>query len=73
MPPETVSGTCCPPDGRAQEEEKKIIQRVTFVRKLREGEGEAFVHGITKAALATDSFLSAASFKQTAQVSPEPQ
>ena len=26
------------------------------------------VHGITKAALATDSFLSAASFQQTAQV-----
>ena len=27
-----------------------------------------FIHGITKAALATDSFLSAASFQQTAQV-----
>ena len=26
------------------------------------------VHGVTKAALATDSFLSAASFQQTAQV-----
>jgi DNA-directed RNA polymerase subunit beta' len=42
---------------------------VSFVRKLREGpKCKPFVHGITKAALATDSFLSAASFQQTAQV-----
>ena len=31
-------------------------------------ECKPFIHGITKAALATDSFLSAASFQQTAQV-----
>jgi len=57
------------PMGGQRKEEKKIIQRVTFVRKLREGpKVKPFVHGITKAALATDSFLSAASFQQTAQV-----
>jgi DNA-directed RNA polymerase subunit beta' len=57
------------PMGGHKKEEKKIIQRVTFVRKLREGpKVKPFVHGITKAALATDSFLSAASFQQTAQV-----
>ena len=57
------------PMGGHRKEEKKIIQRVTFVRKLREGpKVKPFVHGITKAALATDSFLSAASFQQTAQV-----
>jgi DNA-directed RNA polymerase subunit beta' len=56
-----------PMSGRS--EEKKIIRRVSFVRKLREGpKCKPFVHGITKAALATDSFLSAASFQQTAQV-----
>jgi len=53
----------------AHSEEKMLIQRVTFMRKLRIGpECKPFVHGITKAALATDSFLSAASFQQTAQV-----
>ena len=57
------------PMGGPRKDEKKIIQRVTFVRKLREGpKVKPFVHGITKAALATDSFLSAASFQQTAQV-----
>ena len=46
-----------------------LIRDVTFVRKLRESpECKPFIHGITKAALATDSFLSAASFQQTAQI-----
>ena len=46
-----------------------IIRDYTFVQKLRElPECRPFIHGITKAALATDSFLSAASFQQTAQV-----
>ena len=46
-----------------------LIRDVTFVRKLREKpECRPFIHGITKAALATDSFLSAASFQQTAQI-----
>jgi DNA-directed RNA polymerase subunit beta' len=53
----------------ARSDEKQLIWNVTFVRKLREGpKCKPFVHGITKAALATDSFLSAASFQQTAQV-----
>jgi DNA-directed RNA polymerase subunit beta' len=48
---------------------KPLIRSVTFVRKLREKpECRPFIHGITKAALATDSFLSAASFQQTAQI-----
>jgi DNA-directed RNA polymerase subunit beta' len=48
---------------------KTLIRDVTFVRKLRESpECKSFIHGITKAALATDSFLSAASFQQTAQI-----
>jgi DNA-directed RNA polymerase subunit beta' len=48
---------------------KPLIRNVTFVRKLRESpECRPFIHGITKAALATDSFLSAASFQQTAQI-----
>ena len=48
---------------------KQLIREVTFVRKLRESpECKPFIHGITKAALATDSFLSAASFQQTAQI-----
>jgi DNA-directed RNA polymerase subunit beta' len=48
---------------------KPLIRNVTFVRKLREKpECKPFIHGITKAALATDSFLSAASFQQTAQI-----
>ncbi|MDR1048280.1 MAG: DNA-directed RNA polymerase subunit beta', partial [Synergistaceae bacterium] len=48
---------------------KPLIRNVTFVRKLRESpDCKPFIHGITKAALATDSFLSAASFQQTAQI-----
>jgi DNA-directed RNA polymerase subunit beta' len=50
-------------------ETKRLIQRVSFVRRLREEpQYSAVIHGITKAALNTDSFLSAASFQQTAQV-----
>ena len=50
-------------------DEYPLIREVTFVRKLRESpECKPFIHGITKAALATDSFLSAASFQQTAQI-----
>ncbi len=50
-------------------ETRSVIARVSFVRKLRQNpECRKFIHGITKAALATDSFLSAASFQQTAQV-----
>lgn len=50
-------------------EYKKLLQRVSFVRRLREEpQWRPVVHGVTKAALATDSFLSAASFQQTAQV-----
>ena len=46
-----------------------MMRDYTFVQKLREyPECKPFIHGITKAALATDSFLSAASFQQTAQV-----
>ena len=57
------------PMSGGRKDEKKIIQLVSFVRKLRQGpQARPFVHGITKAALATDSFLSAASFQQTAQV-----
>ena len=53
----------------AKVDELHIIREVTFVRKMREmPECRPFIHGITKAALATDSFLSAASFQQTAQV-----
>ena len=45
------------------------MQRVSFVRRLsEEPQWRPVVHGVTKAALATDSFLSAASFQQTAQV-----
>ncbi|HPJ48718.1 MAG TPA: DNA-directed RNA polymerase subunit beta', partial [Synergistales bacterium] len=52
-----------------QAETKRTLQRVTFVRRLREEPiWKPVIHGITKAALATDSFLSAASFQQTAQV-----
>jgi DNA-directed RNA polymerase subunit beta' len=47
---------------------ERLIQRVIFVRKLRqEPIWKPVLLGITKAALATDSFLSAASFQQTAQ------
>ncbi|MBQ7217226.1 MAG: DNA-directed RNA polymerase subunit beta' [Synergistaceae bacterium] len=46
-----------------------LIRDYTFMQRLREfPECRPFIHGITKAALATDSFLSAASFQQTAQV-----
>ena len=46
-----------------------LIRDYTFVQRMREfPECKPFIHGITKAALATDSFLSAASFQQTAQV-----
>ena len=52
-----------------QSETKRTLQRVTFVRRLREEPAwKPVIHGITKAALATESFLSAASFQQTAQV-----
>lgn len=54
---------------QAASEYKQIIQRVSFVRRLKETpDWRPVVHGVTKAALATDSFLSAASFQQTAQV-----
>ena len=50
-------------------EYKELVQRISFVRRLREEpQWKPVVHGVTKAALATDSFLSAASFQQTAQV-----
>jgi DNA-directed RNA polymerase subunit beta' len=50
-------------------ETKRIVQRVSYIRRLREApESRPVVHGVTKAALATDSFLSAASFQQTAQI-----
>ena len=53
----------------ARVDDYSLIRDVTFVRKLRESpECRPFIHGITKAALATDSFLSAASFQQTAQI-----
>ncbi len=53
----------------AKTEHCKIIRDVSFVQKMRKApECKPFIHGITKAALATDSFLSAASFQQTAQV-----
>jgi len=46
-----------------------LIRDYTYIQKMRElPECKPFIHGITKAALATDSFLSAASFQQTAQV-----
>ncbi len=50
-------------------ETKRLIQRFSFVRRMREEpQWKPVVHGVTKAALATDSFLSAASFQQTAQI-----
>ena len=53
----------------AASEFKTLVQKVTFVRRLlEEPQWRPVVHGVTKAALATDSFLSAASFQQTAQV-----
>ena len=46
-----------------------LIRDYAVVQKMRDlPECKPFIHGITKAALATDSFLSAASFQQTAQV-----
>jgi DNA-directed RNA polymerase subunit beta' len=53
----------------APTEVRRIIQRIAFIHRLREiPECCPVVHGVTKAALATDSFLSAASFQQTAQI-----
>ena len=50
-------------------EYRQLRSRVSFVRRLKEEpQWKPVVHGVTKAALATDSFLSAASFQQTAQV-----
>jgi DNA-directed RNA polymerase subunit beta' len=50
-------------------EVRQVVQVVSFIRRLRETpECRPVVHGVTKAALATDSFLSAASFQQTAQI-----
>ncbi len=46
-----------------------LIEKITFILRLwKQPEWKAVVYGITKAALNTDSFLSAASFQQTAQV-----
>ena len=57
------------PSSGARIETYHLIRDYSFVQKLRElPECKPFIHGITKAALATDSFLSAASFQQTAQV-----
>ncbi|MDR0652586.1 MAG: DNA-directed RNA polymerase subunit beta', partial [Synergistaceae bacterium] len=53
----------------APTEVRQIVHLVSFIRRLRETpECRPVVHGVTKAALATDSFLSAASFQQTAQI-----
>lgn len=53
----------------APSEYKRLVQRLSFIRRLKEEpQWRPVVHGVTKAALATDSFLSAASFQQTAQV-----
>ena len=53
----------------AKSEEKRFINCFSFIRKLRQNpECRPFIHGVTKAALATESFLSAASFQQTAQI-----
>ncbi|MCL2767542.1 MAG: DNA-directed RNA polymerase subunit beta', partial [Synergistaceae bacterium] len=53
----------------AKSEEKRFVNCFSFVRKLRKNpECRPFIHGVTKAALATESFLSAASFQQTAQI-----
>ena len=52
-----------------QSEEITLVSRMSYVRKLRVAPVcKKFIHGITKAALATESFLSAASFQQTAQI-----
>ena len=53
----------------AKSEEKRFVNCFSFMRKLRQNpECRPFIHGVTKAALATESFLSAASFQQTAQI-----
>ena len=53
----------------AQSEVVELMSRVSFLRRLMEKpESTPVVLGVTKAALATESFLSAASFQQTAQV-----
>jgi DNA-directed RNA polymerase subunit beta' len=53
----------------AKSEEKRFVNCFSFIRKLRQNpECRPFIHGVTKAALATESFLSAASFQQTAQI-----
>ncbi|MBQ4419441.1 MAG: DNA-directed RNA polymerase subunit beta', partial [Synergistaceae bacterium] len=57
------------PHTTSKVETRALNQAITFARKLRKRpEFNPFIHGITKAALATDSFLSAASFQQTAQI-----
>ena len=49
-----------------------LIREYTFVQRMREfPECRPFIHGITKAALATNSFLSAASFQETTKVLTE--
>ncbi len=52
-----------------QSQEIVLVSRISYVRKLRVPPVcKKFIHGITKAALATESFLSAASFQQTAHI-----
>ncbi len=64
-----ATGTITVRSKSSASEYKKLMQRVSFVRRLsEEPQWRPVVHGVTKAALATDSFLSAASFQQTAQV-----
>ncbi|MCF0247692.1 MAG: DNA-directed RNA polymerase subunit beta', partial [Synergistes sp.] len=64
-----AAGTITVRSKSAASEYKKLLQRISFVPRLREEpQWRPVVHGVTKAALATDSFLSAASFQQTAQV-----
>lgn len=54
---------------QAPSEYLRLVQRLSFIKRMKEEpQWRAVVHGVTKAALATDSFLSAASFQQTAQV-----
>ncbi len=66
---ETAPETLVVRSKQGTSEYRQLIGRVAFVRRLRETpKWKPVVHGVTKAALATDSFLSAASFQQTAQV-----
>ncbi len=66
---EVATGTITVRSLSSASEYRKLMQRVSFVRRLsEEPQWRPVVHGVTKAALATDSFLSAASFQQTAQV-----